>query len=218
MLPAWQLCSRLGLIFVVSSALNSQDFACPECEHFDGDQTLGRKRHIFGASSDTQSACASVQNFVVDSGATLHCINDPSLFETIYYDHPAVTLTVANAQRITALAVGSVRLKLLGSDGNYHDFLIHNVVYHPTFPTNLLSVRQMWKQHRLKCVFQGRSRFKCKHTGTYFTFSFSHEYKIRNFVNRVSRVIDSDVIHARFGHTRARLRGFVTASETYQID
>ena len=35
-------------------------------------------------------------NYVVDSGATLHCINDISLFDSIDHDHPPVKLRVAN--------------------------------------------------------------------------------------------------------------------------
>ena len=82
-----------------------------------------------GAASSTQtnssnSLAADSNTFTVDSGATLHCINSLDLFETIYEDHPPVELTVANGQQIIATAVGTVRLKLLGSDGNYHDFLL----------------------------------------------------------------------------------------------
>ena len=48
--------------------------------------------------------------FVVDSGATLHCINDISLFDSIDQDHPKIKLRVANGKVIEAQAVGTVLL------------------------------------------------------------------------------------------------------------
>ena len=51
-------------------------------------------------------------DFVVDSGATLHCINDFNLFDSIDRSHPPVRLRVANGKTLVAHAVGTVKMKL----------------------------------------------------------------------------------------------------------
>ena len=40
--------------------------------------------------------------YVVDSGATLHCINDISLFDSIDHHHPKIKLRVANGKVLEA--------------------------------------------------------------------------------------------------------------------
>ena len=75
-------------------------------------------------------------HFNVDSGASVHCINDSELFETVYKDHPPVRITVANKQVLIAKAVGSVRLRLRNQRGEIVEQMIHNVVYHPKFHEN----------------------------------------------------------------------------------
>ena len=72
-------------------------------------------------------------SFVIDSGATIHCINDPSKFETIYENQEPVILTVANGKKVMAEMVGSVRLTLTDTKGQNHDFILHNVVYSKHF-------------------------------------------------------------------------------------
>ena len=47
---------------------------------------------------------------IIDSGATVHCINDKSMFSTMYSDHPPVKVVVANKQTMTTNVVGEVHL------------------------------------------------------------------------------------------------------------
>ena len=67
-------------------------------------------------NSDERSVKPPV-HFNVDSGASVHCINDSRLFEAVYEDHPPVRITVANKQVLIAKAVGSVRLRLRNQQG-----------------------------------------------------------------------------------------------------
>ena len=91
------------------------------------------KDSFFDDGSDREKRRDRVSNFVIDSGATIHCINDISLFNEIYDDHPGIGLKVANGEPMHSHAVGNVKLKLERADGTYSEILIHNVVYHPSF-------------------------------------------------------------------------------------
>ena len=66
-------------------------------------------------------------SYIVDSGASLHCINDINLFDSIYQDHRPVKLRVANGKILVSHAVGSVKINLQRQDGTTHSILIHNV-------------------------------------------------------------------------------------------
>ena len=52
------------------------------------------------------------QRWIVDSGATIHCVGDRSLLTHVYSDHPPVNIRVANGQIVTAHAVGSATVNL----------------------------------------------------------------------------------------------------------
>ena len=152
-------------------------------------------------------------DFVIDSGATIHCINDITLFNKIDTNHPPVKLRVANGEPMVAHAIGDVKLSLQRDDGTTEEILIHNVVYHPNFSHNLLSVRRLWKDNGLKTKFGSTNYFKCRKTNARYTFGYNDQFQVQS-VRSVSRgTTPSDVIHSRFGHCgtdrlhRARSRG-----------
>ena len=62
-------------------------------------------------------------SYVVDSGASLHCINDINLFDSIYQNPRPVRLRVANGKILLADAVGSVTVHLKRQDGTSHSIL-----------------------------------------------------------------------------------------------
>ena len=139
--------------------------------------------------------------YVVDSGATLHCINDISLFDSINHHHPKVKLRVANGKVLEAHAVGTVKLRLVAEDGSTTEILLHNVVYHPSFTHNLLSVRRLWRDNRVKTRFGSQNYFKQANTGLKFRFEFNSEFRVQS-VMAVSghKGVSADVLHSRFGH------------------
>ena len=118
--------------------------------------------------------------YVVDSGATLHCINDISLFDSIDHHHPKVKLRVANGKVLEAHAVGTVKLRLVAEDGSATEILLHNVVYHPSFTQNLLSVRRLWRDNRVKTRFGSQNYFKQANTGQKFRFEFNSEFRVQS--------------------------------------
>ena len=139
--------------------------------------------------------------YVVDSGATLHCINDISLFDSIDHDHPPVELRVANGKVLRAHAVGTVKLQLAAEDGSTSEILLHNCVYHPSFSHNLLSVRRLWKDNRIKTRFGSQNYFKQMNTGRKYSFDFNTEFKV-NSIMAISghKGVSAGVLHSRFGH------------------
>lgn len=143
--------------------------------------------------------------FTVDSGASVHCINDASLFEQIYTDHRAVRVVVASGQVMVAKCVGTVRIKLRSmSSGEYRDVLLHNVIYHPDFSSNLLSVRRLWRDSRISTKFSGSCYFREAATRKKFEFECTEKGYRHTSVYSVSQPISPEVIHSRFGHCSSR--------------
>ena len=110
------------------------------------------------------------RRYCVDSGASVHCINDASMFDHVYENHPEVKVTVANKQVLTAKAVGTVKVTLTNQHNHTHTVTLHNVVYHPNFSENLLSVRRLWKDSRISTTFEDSNYFKDKSTGDKYRF------------------------------------------------
>ena len=81
------------------------------------------------------------RSWVVDSGASVHCVSDPSLLASVYYKHPPVVIKVADNRTLHAHAVGTATLPLTDTNGKLHYVTLHNVIHHPNFHTNLISVR-----------------------------------------------------------------------------
>ena len=144
-------------------------------------------------------------DFVVDSGATLHCINDFNLFDSIDRSHPPVRLRVANGKTLVAHAVGTVKMKLQREDGTNKEILLHNVVYHPQFSHNLLSVRRLWRDSRIKTHFGASNFFITASTREKFYFHFSDQFKVHSAMSvSGSSGLDSHVLHSRFGHASTK--------------
>ena len=135
---------------------------------------------------------------------SLHCINDINLFDSIYQDHRPVKLRVANGKILVSHAVGSVKINLQRQDGTTHSILIHNVVYHPEFSHNLLSVRRLWKDNGLKARFGDKNYFKCKNTNEKFSFAFDREFNVQSVSAITTTQIGADLLHSRLGHCGRR--------------
>ena len=86
-----------------------------------------------GASTRTRTRKHKRRTYCVDSGASVHCINDASMFDHVYAHHPPVKVTVANKQVLTATKIGTVKVNLTNQHNTSHVITLHNVVYHPTF-------------------------------------------------------------------------------------
>jgi len=143
--------------------------------------------------------------WVIDSGASVHCVSDPSLLTSVYYKHPPVLIKVADNRTLQAHAVGTAVLPLLDQHRKTHNLTLHNVIYHPNFHTNLLSVRRLWLDNHIMCRFDPHNYLQDSSSGTKFPIAYDRQY-ISLHINHVSsiRAVDDDLIHARFAHASAR--------------
>ena len=68
-----------------------------------------------------QSKCNKKNyTWVVDSGATIHCVNDFSLLSSVYTDADPVHIKVANGRVLRASAVGTAKVSLADANGRLH--------------------------------------------------------------------------------------------------
>jgi len=190
-------CGDYSLLFTLAGILhNGFNAACPECVDVSIDGPFKNKYKT-----------RKLHEWIVDSGATVHCVNDFSLLTSVYTDNDPVLIKVADKRVLRASAVGTAVVKMTDTNGNEHDVTLHNVVYHPSFGSNLLSVRRMWRDNRMSCKFRGENNFfKCVHTHTKFPFKFDSQYRTHtaNAASRTHEHIDTDVLHSRFGHCSTR--------------
>ena len=77
------------------------------------------------------------KHWVIDSGASIHCVSDLAMLTSVYYKHPPVMIKVADNRTLSAQAVGTAILPLLDDHNKIHHLTLHNVIYHPNFHTNL---------------------------------------------------------------------------------
>ena len=91
-----------------------------------------------------------------DSGATITAANQIHLFESMTEWQPKQRVRTANGQSIPVTAKGTVRLKLANDHGT-ETFLLEDVCFIPSFPTNLLSIKRLARDNSIKTVFGKRS-------------------------------------------------------------
>ena len=164
-------------------------------------QCMSLSQHRFPSNTRKRKPCL----WVVDSGASVHCVSNPSLLASVYYKHPPVVIKVADNRTLRAHAVGTSILPLVDDHGKTHLVTLHNVIYHPNFHTNLISVRRLWQDNHIMCLFDPLNYMKDTYTGTKFPISFDRQY-ISSHINLVlsTQTVDHDIIHARFAHASAR--------------
>ena len=151
--------------------------------------------------------------FTVDSGATIHCINDLSLF--VDFDaSKKVNITVANKQVLVGQGVGTVILPLTDTNGQVKNVVLHNCVYHPNFSTNLISVKRLWKDSRISTHFGDKNSLKCQFSNTKYHFDpCNYSFTAHSVHKHTPSNTSHDPLHARFGHpSPERLKQLISHS------
>ena len=191
------LCKRTSLILL---ALCSP--CCSHCSEIDLESILSANKRY---DSERKRSKRKPIDWVVDSGATIHCVGDINLLTSLYRGHKPVGIKVADNRVIYSHAVGTATIPMADTKGRTHDIVLHNVVYHPSFHTNLLSVRRLWKDSRLQCKFDPHNHIKCKHSGAKFPFRYEAQYRmpVVNLASHSSH-LDIHTMHSRFGHCSKR--------------
>ena len=75
------------------------------------------------------------------------------MFEYITDYYPDTRIQVADGQFVKPIAIGCIKLQLKDTKGKQHTLLLQDVYYMPEFPVNLLSIRQLYDQHKIKTTF-----------------------------------------------------------------
>ena len=162
---------------------------------------------LFNTPTRTPQSKRRKPTFTVDSGATIHCINDPSLFKHFSTSKHAVRIVTANNSVIYAEAIGTVEVVLLDTHGIQRTLTLHNVAYSPHFHTKLISVRRLWRDSGIKTRFGGNNYFKCIHEHFRCKFDFRREFTVESVHYTQSsrpRSISPELLHSRFGHASPR--------------
>ena len=85
-------------------------------KHFRPPPCFDSKEKAFMMSDDGASTRTRTRKhkrnrtYCVDSGASVHCINDASMFDHVYEHYPPVKVTVADKQVLTAKKVRTVKV------------------------------------------------------------------------------------------------------------
>ena len=162
-----------------------------------------RRKYVRMSKDGRGSSKRKGRRYTVDSGASVHCINDASLFDTVYDSHPQVRITVANKQVIHTEKVGTVKLRMIDQQGKLGEVTLHNVCYHPNFTENLLSVSRLWKDNRIATLFSSKNIFVDMVTGDRYRFEHSHN-SYQTPILRAKVELDPHLLHSRFGHCSER--------------
>ena len=107
------------------------------------------------SSTRTRKHKIHTKIFTPDSGASVSVISDASLYEYVTDISPSKQVKVANNESVSIELVGAVRLSLKDDAGKPYDILLQNVLYSPHFSGNLLSIEELYRQHKISTVFRG---------------------------------------------------------------
>ena len=143
---------------------------------------------------------------VVDSGASIHCIRDRSLFT--YLDvTKSVRVKVANNHVINSAGVGTCAIKVKSSIGETHTIVLQNCVYSPQFSDNLISTRRLWRDSKISTHLGGINYLKCHETGSRYHFADDCTHSVEATARKVGiSEIDMNLVHARFYHCHGKHR------------
>jgi hypothetical protein len=95
--------------------------------------------HAAGAGLDTQRK----QAFLVDSGATHHCVRARHLFDN--FRATEVIVHLADGKQISAAGRGSVRLSVSTDDGGVTTLVLGDALFVPKMSNNILSTNRLTK-------------------------------------------------------------------------
>ena len=186
---------------LIASCMLSGDVPCIIPRPLDNDK-LHEPVTSMKVSSDStsrQSKSSKKKKFksVVDSGATVHCIRDKSLF-THLDTSKTVRIRVADDRVINSEGVGTCAIKLNSSNGESHTIVLHNCVYSPLFSENLLSTRRLWRDTRISTHMGETNYFKCHNSRNRYYFATDCTHDVEPAARRVNTHESVNILHARF--------------------
>ena len=126
------------------------------------------------------------QCFYADSGASAHCCNDASLFIKFYTDAPKTKIRVANGSTKDVTAIGDIQIHVKDVHGESHCITLYNVLYVPSIPVNLISIKRLWKDNKIKAKFRDALHLKDLN-GNRFVFSIDQKHYKVSYTGRAPK-------------------------------
>ena len=162
-------------------------------------QNASAQHHVHSTySTSKQNPSDSIKEHTVDSGASISVTNRASLLETVDILNPGKYVQVANKQMVKVEAIGTVRLHMVDENGEPYTVLLKNVHYSPHFSSNLLSVRELYAQHKISTTFRGSSAYFTTADNVRIPIALRrHQYKLHVF--SLSNATP-EIWHKRFMH------------------
>lgn len=159
------------------------------------------------------------KSFITDTGATVSVTNRADIFHSIDDYSPEKRVQVANGNFVDVVFTGTVELDLRDRKGRIHKVLLRDVCYSPIFSGNLLSVRELAKQHRYKAVFGESSYFKTPEGSKIDISEVGKQYFL---VANALSLFDPVLWHKRFMHAGTaaikRMACKITKLNKYDFD
>ena len=151
-------------------------------------------------SYSLQTTKSGRKRWTPDSGATVSCTSDMSILETITEINPGRRVQVANKQLVDVELVGTARISLTDADGKPYEILVDNVLYSPDFSENLLSVEELYRQHKITTTFRGRHAEFRTPDGVVIPFAADERRRYQLCANSAKARDDPWLWHRRFCH------------------
>lgn len=180
-----------------------------QCYLANGKTLLHKRRPLSGAerrklrnvkhSTAFQLENDSSKVFIPDSGATISATSNLDLFISIEKHSPGKRVQVANKSFVEIALIGTIRLNLLDEHNRPFTMLLSNVHYSPEFSGNLLSVHELYKQHRISTHFNGPTSYLVTPEGLRVPL---RQFQSKEFQLQAFSAVDIDPIlwHKRFMH------------------
>ena len=203
------LTSSLYRYCLIAACMFSSDIPCmiPRAPTHDSDDERTTSMKVDNNTKRPRSKSSKRRSrSIVDSGATIHCIRDKSLF-THLDTSKCINVKVADKRVIRSEGVGTCAVQLRSASGTTHTVMLHNCVYSPKFSENLISTRRMWLDNKMSTHMGEVSYFKCARTHTRYYFQNDCKLDIVAEARRVTSDLDANLIHSRFNYCgKHRLR------------
>ena len=162
------------------------------------------------ADSTAEYSRGDNDSFLVDSGATSHIVNEPSLFVAFdpTFKSSKHTVELADGRVITSVAenCGTIQVYFKDNQGELCEALLHNVLYMPTFPSNIFSVKAVTKKGCSVCFYPHHAELVTP-VGTIFDINcetdlyFLQAYRVSSQTSTcVNAVRDLQTWHNILGH------------------
>ena len=130
-------------------------------------------------------------------GASITACNNFKMFESITDWKPIQKVRTANQEYVPVIAIGTIRLKLTNASGISESFLLQNVCYIPSFAHNLLSIKQLARDHDIKTVFGRRSYFRTPSRNRFYIHEEGNSYA---FEANYTALDKHEIYHKTFMH------------------